>query len=166
MSGRALWTGSLRKREKASVSSCSPSSMATYACNTFRFSACLSFGMSWSLIISFWQAKHTQSTFGDDQKERHRIGWHLLPQIVVETRGPLAAAQARGVAAVVHHERHAPRMHVRIERVHRLLVWSTPQCAIILLRSTSPHLQGVQTPLGQWLRSYFESTRQGHRTLP
>ncbi len=44
----------------------------------------------------------------------------LLLQDVVESRRPLAAAQARGVRAVVHHECNAARVHVRVQRVHSL----------------------------------------------
>lgn len=44
----------------------------------------------------------------------------LLVQDVVEAGRPLARAQARGVAAVVDHERDAARVHVRVERVDGL----------------------------------------------
>lgn len=44
----------------------------------------------------------------------------LLVQNVVKAGCPLAAAQARRVATVVHHEGHPPSVHVRIQRVHSL----------------------------------------------
>jgi len=48
----------------------------------------------------------------------YRVG--LLGQNVVEARGPLARAEARGDGAVVDHVGHAARVHVRVERVDRL----------------------------------------------
>lgn len=45
---------------------------------------------------------------------------HLLLKDIVEAGRPLAAAEAGGVAAVVYHERHPPRMHVGVQAVHRL----------------------------------------------
>ncbi len=44
----------------------------------------------------------------------------LLRQVVVEAGRPLAGAHARGVRAVVHHERDAAGVHVRVQAVHRL----------------------------------------------
>ena len=44
----------------------------------------------------------------------------LLRQVVVESGRPLPRPHARGVRAVVHHERDAAGVHVRVEAVHRL----------------------------------------------
>ena len=45
---------------------------------------------------------------------------HLLFEDVIEAGRPLAAAETGGVRAVVHHECHAPSVHVRVQTVHRL----------------------------------------------
>ena len=50
----------------------------------------------------------------------------LLVQHVVKAGRPLAAAQAGCVGAVVHHEGHAPCVHVGVERVHSLPVQGYP----------------------------------------